>query len=787
MYKKIFLITVALVNLFMVTGMQVTERREVRVGAYDNAPKIYKNENGEIEGFWPEIMQEIADRENWEIVWVHGTWEESIDRLKNNEIDIMPDVGLTEERRNQFAFSEETVFVSWARLYVNEGSEIETILDLEGKSVAGLSGSLNFDGPEGIKALVDQFEVDVTFVGMTDYIQVFEALQNNEVEVGVVNKDFGDYYEREYGLERTPIIIQPTHMHFAFPKNGSQTSYLLERIDSQLMAFKADQDSLYYQALDEYFGERTSTGTVEVIPSWVVNSLLVGGVLLLFLVLVNIVSRDQVKRRTSELSASEERYRTLFENSPDHIFRFDKDANIIDYHASQDYSFSEHLEEIKGKNLSELVSPTFANVVKENINESLETNEGKSYEFQLDLDGDQREFEARYFVSSSNEIIAFVRDITERKLAEKKIKESEKRYQTLARVSPVGIFRTDQTGNTTYVNETWTQIAGISHKEALGTGWIKAVHPDDREMLNVNWNNAYLNQSASFADYRFVRPDGSIVWVIGQAVPERDADNNVVGYIGTITDITERKKIEDLKAAVIRAETADKMKSAFLATMSHELRTPLNSIIGFTGILLQKLVGPLSEEQEKQLKMVQGSAQHLLALINDVLDISKIEAGQLTFATDEFDMGRSIQKTVEKLRPLSDKKGLMLSSNIPEIPIILHTDQRRTEQIVINLVNNSIKFTEQGEIKINCVVEDGFVKTSVTDTGIGIAKDKMESLFTPFKQIDTGLSRQYEGTGLGLSICKRLVDLMGGEIWVESEIGKGSTFSFTLPLARSEE
>ena len=781
------MITVALVNLFMVTGMQVTERREVRVGAYDNAPKIYQNEEGEIVGFWPEIVQEIADRENWEIVWVHGTWEESIARLQNNEIDIMPDVGLTEDRRNLFLFSEETVFVSWARLYVNEGSEIETILDLDGKRIAGLSGSLNFDGPEGIKALTDQFGVNATFIGMSNYIEVFEALQENEADVGVVNKDFGDYNERLYGLQRTPIIIQPTHMHFAFPKNETLTPYFLERVDNQLRVFKENKDSLYYWALDEYFGERTSIETVEVIPAWVVNSLLVGGVLLLFLVSVSVVSRVQVKRKTSELSASEERYRTLFENSPDHIFRFDKEANIIDYHASQDFSFSEQFEEVKGKNISELISPSFANLVKQNINASLEMDTDRSYEFQLNLDGDQREYEARYIISSSNEIIAFVRDITERKLAEKKIIESEKRYQTLARVSPVGIFRTDHVGNTTYVNETWTQIAGISYNEALGTGWIKAVHPDDREMLNVNWNNAYLNQSASFADYRFVRSDGSIVWVIGQAVPERDADNNVVGYIGTITDITERKKIEDLKAAVIRAETSDKMKSAFLATMSHELRTPLNSIIGFTGILLQKLVGPLSDEQEKQLKMVQGSAQHLLALINDVLDISKIEAGQLTFSNDEFDIGYSIQKTVEKLRPLSDKKGLQLSYQIPEIPVILHADQRRTEQVVINLVNNAIKFTEVGEIKINCVVDGGFVKTGVTDTGIGIEKDKMDSLFTPFKQIDSGLSRQYEGTGLGLSICKRLVDLMGGEIWVESEIGIGSTFYFTLPIARSEE
>lgn len=787
MSRKIIILLIAIINVFMVSAMQVSQRREIRVGAYDNAPKIYKNEEGEIVGFWPELMREIADRENWEIVWVHGTWEESLERLQNNEIDIMPDVGLTEERRERFVFSDETVFVSWARLYVKEDSGIETILDLEGKKVAGLSGSLNFDGPEGIKALTHEFNVEVTFIGMSSYVNVFKALQNGEVDVGIVNKDFGDYNEREYGLQRTPIIIQPTHMHFAFPKNAELTPYFLELIDNQIRSLKEDKESIYYWALDEYFGERSGLGTVEVVPPWVVNSLLISGVLLLFLVLVNIVARDQVNRRTVELSLSESRYRTLFENSPDHIFRFDKDANIIDYHAAQEYSFKDHYNEVAGKNVSDLISPVFANAVKEYIIEAMKDRGEQNYEFQLTFDGIVRDFEARNVSSETNEIVAFVRDITERKKAEKELKESEKRFQTLARVSPVGIFRTDFQGNTTYVNETWTQIAGLSYAEAMGTGWIKAVHPDDREMLQMNWNNAYQNQSMSFADYRFVRPDGSIVWVIGQAVPERDADNNIVGYVGTITDITERKKIEDLKAAVLRAESADRLKSAFLATMSHELRTPLNSIIGFTGILLQKLVGPLSEEQEKQLRMVQGSAHHLLALINDVLDISKIEAGQLTIANEEFDIRQSIQKTVEKLKPLSDKKGLKLSYQIPDHEIILHSDQRRAEQILINLVNNAIKFTDSGEVNINCLIEDGFVKTSVHDTGIGIMEDKLDSLFTPFKQIDTGLSRQYEGTGLGLSICKRLVDIMGGEIWVESESGKGSIFTFTLPLTRSEE
>ncbi len=372
----------------------------------------------------------------------------------------------------------------------------------------------------------------------------------------------------------------------------------------------------------------------------------------------------------------------------------------------------------------------------------------------------------------------------ERERAEEELRKSEERYGTLARISPVGIFQTDANGNTTYVNPTWCQISGLSVEEALGDGWLKAVHPEDKQNLSDHWQEATRLHTTSLADYRFVHPDGSIVCVIGQAVPEMNSDNEIVGYVGTITDITERKRVEDLQSAVIKAESADRLKSAFLATMSHELRTPLNSIIGFTGILLQKLVGPLSDEQEKQLTMVQGSACHLLELINDVLDISKIEADQIELSTEIFDMGAAIQNSVEKIMPLAEKKDLILTSTITPSVVNLTSDRRRVEQILLNLLNNAVKFTEHGQVHLECQIENNWLVTRVSDTGIGIKPEDLRALFKPFKQIDSGITRQYEGTGLGLSICKRLVELLGGKIWVESEWGKGSTFAFTLPLQR---
>ena len=252
-----------------------------------------------------------------------------------------------------------------------------------------------------------------------------------------------------------------------------------------------------------------------------------------------------------------------------------------------------------------------------------------------------------------------------------------------------------------------------------------------------------------------------------------------------LEELVEERTVE-LATAREQAESADRLKSAFLATMSHELRTPLNSIIGFTGIVLKELTGPLNDEQKKQLGMVRTSASHLLNLINDILDISKIEAGQLEIAPEPFDMPETIEKVVRTVTPQAEQKGLLLVAEVsPEVGKIV-SDRRRVEQIIINLLNNAVKFTEKGVVRVECLVSDDRLVTRVVDTGIGIKPEDMDKLFVAFQQVDSSLARPHEGTGLGLSICKKLVEMLGGEIRAESVWGVGSTFTFTLPMKRGE-
>ncbi len=260
------------------------------------------------------------------------------------------------------------------------------------------------------------------------------------------------------------------------------------------------------------------------------------------------------------------------------------------------------------------------------------------------------------------------------------------------------------------------------------------------------------------------------------------------------------KRTAELAEAHDRAEAADRVKSAFLASMSHELHTPLNSIIGFTGILLQGLPGALNQEQDKQLRMVQGSARHLLALINDVLDISKLEAKQIEIRCAPFDLREVVQKAVQTVTPLAEKKGLRLLTQLaPEVGRFT-SDRRRVEQVLLNLLSNAIKFTEKGSVTVTAHAEaettrsippttEGLglqrsrpaMRICVADTGVGIKPEDTARLFQPFRQIDSGLTRQHEGTGLGLAICKRLVERLGGKIHVASQWGQGSTFTVTLP------
>jgi PAS domain S-box-containing protein len=408
-----------------------------------------------------------------------------------------------------------------------------------------------------------------------------------------------------------------------------------------------------------------------------------------------------------------------------------------------------------------------------------------------------------YFLTS-------IMDITDRKKAEDAVRASEEKYRKLAeeleeRVqqrtaelqdlydnSPAGYHSLNANGDLVAINQTELNWTGYARDELIGKPITCIFTPSSIEIFRDNFPR--FKQSGRLVDLELeiVRKDGTTFPVIANATAIYDAHHDYVMSRSTLVDITDRKKAEDalrtsrdaLDLANHELAHAAKLKDEFLANMSHELRTPLNAILGLAEGLLEQIAGPLNEKQLTLLRTIESSGQHLLALINDVLDLAKIEAGAIGLNLDSIDVDTLCKSSLIFVREIAQKKNIKLSfSSDPQVQWI-YADTRRSKQMLVNLLSNAVKFTpDGGQVGLEIVGDKKakLVRFTVWDTGIGIAQDHLPQLFKPFVQLDSGLTRRYEGTGLGLSLVARMAEMHGGSVQVTSQLGQGSRFTITLP------
>ncbi len=505
---------------------------------------------------------------------------------------------------------------------------------------------------------------------------------------------------------------------------------------------------------------------------------------------VSVVQDVSEQKEAENALFFEKRYRGLIENLPQRIFL--KDCNSV--YLSCNSSFARELGvepgDVFGKTDYDLFPPALARKRQEDDEKVMAAGAAVERDEQRERDG---AWISKALVPLKDDngrvygLLGVLTDITFRKRAEEQLKESEERFRNIFEQAAVGICHLSLSGTLIRINKRFCDILGYEQEELLGWSLEQTFHPDDRAAEQLQAERLLAREIDNYSiEIRQLRKDDSVVWVNLTKSLVCGPKGEPKYLAGIIEDVTTKREAEDLRRERDLVQAASRAKSQFLANMGHEIRTPLNAVMGLSRLALKT---ELDAKQRGYLEKIGSSSRTLLNIINDILDFSKIEAGKVELEKTELNLHEVLANISDMHHSKAQEKGIEFRVRLaPDLPKKLVGDPLRLTQVLNNLIANAVKFTEKGEVVVAIKPvrrdeEEVAVQFCVLDTGIGIAAEQMEKIFTPFTQADSSTTRRYGGTGLGLSISRQLVELMGGELQVESLPGSGSNFCFTVPLA----
>ncbi len=506
--------------------------------------------------------------------------------------------------------------------------------------------------------------------------------------------------------------------------------------------------------------------------------------------------RAEVAARTSRIWNA-----SVFEAALDSIVAIDHEGRVIEWNAEAERTFGYRRDEVLGREMAAvIVPPQHRKAHRDGMAHYLETGEGPVLNQRIEITAvrkDKTEFPVELAITQipldgPPHFVGTIRDITQRKESEAALMQEREQFRMLAETIPQQVWTAQPEGGLDFVNQRILDYFDRSAEEMIGMGWQDVIHADDLPEVIKRWQRALETGEPYEVEFRLREGGtGAYRWHLGRALPMRDRQGRVVRWFGSNTDIVDRKQIEQaLREAKEEAEAASRAKSQFLANMSHELRTPLNAVIGYSELLQEEAEDAGLDSFLPELEKIHAAGRQLLGLINDVLDLSKIEAGKMALYFETFEVGPMLEEVVHVIEPLMKRNDNRLT--VKQAPGLkqLHADKMKVRQSLINLLGNAAKFTEGGQIDLEVQSEGGDageeVVFRVRDTGIGMTEEQVDRLFESFVQVDEEAAQRYGGTGLGLALTQRFCAMMGGRVEVESEVGVGTTFTIRLPRGLPE-